>query len=253
MPIVITAALSVALLLAVVGWEIEKTLRDKQEASSFIAVPIENDALELQHPPSAGAGDATATDPVASIGPAIIDQLLGAYLQMKQDGTYTDDGGKKTAADLAPFVKAPVPYRAYRASDLKTDSDTSYTRMLLYRSDLRDALAPLLENTQPEYEIFALYASTKDPAYLARLREVAQNYRDAEDATARVVVPRDAVPYHVAIVNAMGEFASVLDAIAAHADDPFAAVALLRTYNEGEADILTSFRALTTYYKSKTP
>ncbi len=38
-----------------------------------------------------------------------------------------------------------------------------------------------------------------------------------------------------------------------HADDPFASVALLRSYNEAEADILTSFNALTTYYKSKSP
>ena len=195
---------------------------------------------------------ATTSDPISSIGDAVLNNLLGAYVDMQQSGTYTADEGKKVAESIAPAVRAPVAYIAYQTSDLKTDPDMSYQRMLTYRSDLRDALAPLLKNTQPEYEIFALYVSTKDPAYLAQLKSVAQNYRGAQVATARVVVPRDAVPYHIAIVNAMGEFASTLDALATHADDPFAVAALLRTYNEGEANILTSFNSLTTYYKSKT-
>ena len=51
----------------------------------------------------------------------------------------------------------------------------------------------------------------------------------------------------------MEEFAATLDALVAHADDPFASVALLRGYNKAESDMLTSFNALTIYYKSKTP
>lgn len=255
-PIVVTAALSVVVLLAVAGWEIQKNLQEKQEVSSFIAIRGENDPIDLENTSDSGGSGAsfsTSTDVISYIGPAVLDHLVGAYLQMQEDGTYTASGGEKVAENLASVVRAPVEYRAYQGSDLKTDSDTSYQRMLAYRSDLRDALAPLLKNTQPEYEIFALYASTKDSVYLAALRTVAQNYRDAQSAVARVIVPKDATPYHLGILNAMGEFAATLDAMARHADDPFAAVALLRTYNEGEVDILTSFNALTTYYKSKTP
>lgn len=259
-PIVITATLSVVALLAIVGWEVQKVLQEKQEASLFIAVSSEKDPIELGNAlggTSAGAEDgavtAAPTNLVSYIGPAVLDQLLGAYVQMRQDGTYTSSEGQKVAENLATVVKAPVEYRAYETRDLKTDPDTSYKRMLTYRDDLREALAPLLENMQPEYEIFALYASTKDPKYLAELHGAAQNYHDAQTAAVEIVVPRDATAYHIAIVNAMGEFAATLDAMSEHGDDPFAAVALLRTYNEGEMDILTSFNSLTTYYKSKIP
>ena len=123
--------------------------------------------------------------------------------------------------------------------------------MLQYRSDLRTAFAPLLKNTTPEYEIFAQYADTKDVSYLTKLKSIALDYRTAASSTALVVVPRDAVSYHVAILNAMEEFAATLDALATHANDPFASVALLRSYDQAESDMLTSFNALTTYYKSK--
>lgn len=257
-PIIITAAISIIAVLAVIGWQVEKTIQQKQDSSSFIALPPGGDSTDagdvLDDQNAIGSAlSATSSDLLSYIGPAVLDQILGAYAQMKQNGTYTLSGGEKAATDLAPDVKAPVEYRAYQTSDLKTDSNISYARMLTYRSDLREALAPLLKNSQPEYEIFALYTSTKDPKYLTQLQNIAQNYRDAQSATVKVVVPRDATPYHIGIVNAMGEFAATLEAMSTHADDPFASVALLRTYNEGEADMLTSFNALTTYYKSKTP
>jgi hypothetical protein len=182
-----------------------------------------------------------------------MDQLLGAYVQIRQGGAYTPNQGQKAAEALAPYVRAPIEFTSYQTSDIQTDSDISYKRMLAYRSDLRASLAPLLKNTKPEYAIFALYASTKDPKYLSELKSVAENYRDASGATARVIAPSDAVPYHIAILNALQEFAATLDAMATHADDPFASVALLRTYDQAESDVLTSFNALATYYKSKTP
>lgn len=250
-PIIATAVLSVVVLLAVVGWEITATLREKQESSSFIAVKAE-DASGTAAKTGEGESAASTSTDLAYIAPAVLGGLIDAYVQMRDDGTYTEGGGKKAAEALAPAVRAPIEYRAYQTSDLSTDPDTSYARMLSYRSDLRDALAPLLKNTQPEYEIFALYADSKDPKYLERLREISGYYLEAQEAAARVVVPRDATPYHIAVVNALGEFAATLEQLAGNADDPFASVALLRTYNEGEADVLTSFSALTTYYKGKT-
>ncbi len=265
-PIVITAAISIAALLAILGWQIEKNLQSKDAATSFTtsdlsAMPKDQDAIDFQNilaGSSAGPGNAqgsatTSQDLISFIGPAVMDQLLGAYVQIRQGGAYTSGQGQKAAEAFAPYVRAPIEFTSYQTTDIKTDSDTSYKRMLAYRGDLRASLAPLLKNTEPEYEIFGLYASTKDPKYLAKLRGVAGNYRDAIVATARVVVPSDAVPYHIAILNALQEFAATLDAMSAHADDPFASVALLRTYDQAESDVLTSFNALATYYKNKTP
>ena len=67
------------------------------------------------------------------------------------------------------------------------------------------------------------------------------------------IFPTGQILRHIAILNAMQEFAATLDALAAHADDPLASVALLRTYNESESAVLYSFNDLGTYYRSKTP
>jgi hypothetical protein len=262
-PLLLTAAISVVALLAIVGWDIARTVREKSAATDFVAqVSSDASASEPQNAAAAqrffaaeasSSGAASSTDLISDIGPAVMDSLENSYAQMQAQGTYTTAAGEAAAQDLAPLVDAQVSYQTYSAADIKTDPDTSYDRMLTYRERLRIALAPLLKNTEPEYEIFAYYVQTKDPTYLAKLSAVAQNYRDAASSSAQVVVPQDAVSYQVAILNAMEEFAATLDAMAAHADDPFASVALLRTYDQAQNDMLTSFNNLATYYKSKTP
>jgi hypothetical protein len=125
--------------------------------------------------------------------------------------------------------------------------------MLRYRDDLRTALAPLLKNTGSELEIYGKYIETSDPSYLEQLSAAAVNYRAAADNAAAVTVPNDAVNYHKDILNAMEEFAATLDQMAAHATDPLASAALLRTYNQAESDMYTSFNSLSLYYSQKTP
>lgn len=253
-PIFITAALSVAVLLVVAAWELRDAVQEKNAALhatgriGLSGAPLRDTAF----PFTAGEG-ATSTDPLTSIGPAVMAHIESAYEQLQQAGVYSTSTAELVGQNLAPYVAAGVQYNAFTATDLKTDSDTSYARMLRYRDDLRTSLAPLLKNTQPEYEIFAYYVDTRDASYLRKLQGVAEDYRAAAAATAKVVVPKDAVSYHVAILNAMEQFAATLDALASHADDPFASVALLRGYNRAESDMLYSFNSLTTYYKTKRP
>jgi len=198
--------------------------------------------------PVAGYASGTSS---STLGAAILDDIISRYTSLQQQGIYTPEVGQKVAEKMAATLKPEIPYKRYSASDIKTDPDTTLARALAYRSALQDTLKPLLKNTQPEFEIFAQYVDTKDEQYLMRLREIAQDYRDAASASALVVTPADAVGQHVAILNAMEEFAAMLDAMAANAADPLASVALLRTYNQAEADMLLSFKALALYYTQK--
>lgn len=241
------------MLVIAAAWQIERYITHKNDASMFVAARHSFDENERTISTSTLEGLAVSNDVVSYIGPAVLGQLTSTYDQMLQDGSFSLDDAQKAAESLAASLTAPVEYATYRATDLSIDPDTSYERMLRYRSDLRTALTPLLENTQAEYETFALYVETGDHTHLAQLRTAAQRYRDAQSAMARMSVPRDAAVYHLAIVDALGKFAATLDSMSTHADDPFAAVALLRTYNQAEADVLTSFGALPAYYKTKTP
>lgn len=202
---------------------------------------------------SSEAGAGTSTDPVGMIGPVVLGKLMGEYAGLVESQSYSQDALQQAAASIAPNVKAVVPYQTYTLDDLTTDTDTSYARMLTYRSDLRAALAPLLDNKNSELEMYAKYVETSDPTYLGKLAAAAANYRLAASSTAKVVVPRDAVNYHLDILNAMEKFAATLDSMSKHGDDSIGSVALLRTYNDAEQRMYTSFNALSDYYGQKTP
>lgn len=260
-PITVCAALSVVALLCVIGYQVNQSFGSHQSDKEIIASSAsssgQNDSAVVSDVDLNGFGP-TPSDPTAAsssdpdhIGRNVVGQLATHFIVLQQTGSYSPDAGTQVATDMAPNVRATIDFKTYSESDIKTDSDTSYKRMLAYRKDLQASVAPLLKNSTPELTIFARYTNTKDPIYLKQLQVIAQNYHDAADATAKVVVPVDAVSYHVAILNAMNEFGTTLDALTSHTADPIATAALLRTYNTAEQDMFNSFDALSSYYTSK--
>ncbi len=263
-PLSALAVLSVAGVLGVSAWRTAIFIRTDAQATTYSAqaptTSTPTDALTEQEMlllglatsanPSAEQSD---VDPLSLITPQVAAQLVGQYMGLVNSGAYSQEAGQKAAEQIAGNVKAAVTYKTYTSAELKTDSATSYERMLTYKDDLRTAFAPLLKNTEDEFEIYASYVESGDRVYLERLSAAAVNYRLAAEQTAQVIVPKDALRYHVAILNAMEEFAATLDALSTHADDPLTAVALLRTYSSAEQSVLFSFNDLGTYYRSKTP
>lgn len=261
------AALSIIVLLAAAVFQVRHALLTLGAPAQYDAsstpqgIVASGDALEQQEMLLLGlasSSDPSAVtpedvDPIAMIGPMVMGQLVGQYAGLIDGGTYSESAGTAAAESIARNVRAAITYDTYASVDLKTDADTSYDRMIRYRSDLREAFAPLLKNTESELEMYAKYVETSDPIHLERLSSAAQNYREAARNTARVTVPRDAINYHLSILNAMAQFAATLDAMAKNADDPFSSVALLRNYNSAEESMLVSFDSLKNYYGQKLP
>lgn len=190
-------------------------------------------------------------DGISNIGENVMGALVGSYVTLAESGSYTPEEGGKIAEDIAASLKASVSYLVYSQIDIKIDTDTSYERMLTYRNDLRIALEPLLKNPGYELGLFATYIESRDARYLEQLKETAINYRLAIENAANVVVPEDAASQHVGILNALSEFGAIVERLSKHADDAFASAALLRTYNDSEANLVVSFDSLASYYKSK--
>lgn len=190
-------------------------------------------------------------DGISNIADNVMGALVGSYVTLAENGSYTPEEGEKIAEDIAASLKASVSYPIYSQIDIKTDTDTSYERMLTYRNDLRIALEPLLKNPGYELSLFANYIESRDARYLEQLRETATNYRLAIESAGNVVVPEDAASQHVGILNALSEFGAIVGRLSKHADDAFASAALLRTYNDSEANLVISFDSLASYYKSK--
>ncbi|PIR84187.1 hypothetical protein COU18_00325 [Candidatus Kaiserbacteria bacterium CG10_big_fil_rev_8_21_14_0_10_51_14] len=247
----ITAALSVVVLFSALGWQIKETVQQKSAATSYVAALTENDRNTTDEVWGASDENDMLLPGESALGVAILDEVVGRYVELHDQGVYTEEVGQSVATKMAETLVPAVPYRTYTSGDIKTDSDTSANSLKRYGDALRASLAPLRKNEQPEFEIFAYYIDTEDEKYLAQLKEIAGDYRAAANATAKIVVPADAVSEHVAILNAMEEFAATLDALAANATDPYASTALLRTYNQAESDMYLSFQALAGYYKQK--
>lgn len=224
----------------------------RDSATSYVAAPATLQATSTEKSPDVALLEAISPSSTATaLGSSVLGGLVSRYISLQQQGVYTPEVGQKVAEKMAAADGAPISYHVYATSDITATADTSYARMLAYRSDLQTSLAPLLKNKQPEYEIFAYYIQTKDKTYLAKLQAAAQNYRAAVDATARVTPPADAVNTHVGMLNALGAFAATLDTLSQNADDPFASVVALRTYNQAEATVLASFQSLVSYEKQK--
>ena len=259
-----TAALSVVLLLGVSVSRISSLMQQSRQVLAFVAAPATQTSaiagadwqqemtllgLNTENNPTA-----TSTfDSIAMIGQIVIAEMVGQYAGIQDRGAYTTETVQNASENIAANLRANILYKTYLTTDFKTDTDTSYARMLTYRSDLREALAPLMQNTGSELELYGKYIETADTKYLGQLSAAADNYRAAAQNAAALTVPRDSVNYHKDILNAMEQFSATLDKMATHAGDPLASAALLRTFNQAETTMYTSFNALSRYYSQKTP
>ena len=263
MPLI--AALSFVALTGAIFWQIKQGLASGTEVSARndATVPTERartpfDAVNWQSPafgenaeaagdPSSSAKAMEDRDGLSNIGENVVGALFGSYATLAQSGAYAPEMGEAVAEDIAQSLRATVSYPTYSENEIKADPDTSNARVLDYRNEMRIALEPLLKNKQYELSNFALYIETRDKKYVNSLNLAAQNYRLAIENAANVVVPKDAVGKHVEILNALSEFGSILESMAEYGEDAFAAVALLRTYDEAEKRMFASFDALARY------
>ena len=262
----IAAAFSVVALVGVILWQSTSSWRESKVAETSNEVEIStletadsgnrldwqrafNDvpvADEAKNTPV----DVEDSDGLSNIGENVLGTLVGSYITLKDSGIYSQEVGNSVAEVIAEDLRANVTYRIYSASDVTTDPDPSVTRMLSYRSDMRVALEPLLKNRDYELEVFARYVDTNDASHLEELERMAQNYQIAIENTAKIVVPKQAVAYHLAALNALSEFEIVLMRMTQHADDPYAAAALLRAFGNAETNMFLSFDALAGYFRA---
>ena len=261
-PITLAAGFAILALIGATAWQLTgswrgagvSSARDNTEVSTTDSNALSESYFNWQRASenlltSDTSTDTSDPDGLSNIGENILGTLVGSYVAMKDSGTYTPSAGEQVADFIASDLRADVSYRTYTSGDLKTDPDVSLSRILSYRNDLRIALEPLLQNTAYELEVFGYYLDTNDASGLVELNRMAGNYRSATKNAVSIVVPSDVVAYHVGILNALSEFEATLAQMTKHADDPYAAAALLRTFNNAEMNMLTSFNSLAGYFR----
>jgi hypothetical protein len=248
-----SAGISALAIISVVGWHINKIIQEKNTNLVSIApAPAthepRNNSDETTTLLNADVATSSSPDDIAQIGTNAIGKLATYYAIATQYTPYTPELGAQIVASVAPTVSAHVAYPTYNTTMIPTDANTSAARKAVYQTDIKTSLKPLMQNKTYELDLYNAYMHTRNPIYLNKLKTAAQNYRTAATETARIVTPVDAVSYQVGILNAMQEFAATLDALADNTDDPITSLALLKSYNQAESDMVHSFTALNTYF-----
>lgn len=256
--ITVLAVIAVITLITSVMWRSGQTIQATNDYSGVNAKDRGQDAVMAADAlaqlrtntipliPEAAQGTA-----FTDIGAGMVSALLGTFTTLQQNGRYTPQAGEKAAEEIGSSVRPSVPSITYDIESVLPDSDTSSSRVLTYRTDLQTSLKPLLLNDEAEYVIFGRYTETGDKNDLIKLQRYASNYRAAASNAATLVVPADARSVHVALLNALQQFAATLDALSTHTNDPFASAALLVTYNNAEDGVRESFAGLVSYFKQK--
>ncbi len=191
---------------------------------------------------------ATSSDPLSGIGQALARALIGGYMSLAEHDAYTPDRGEQLANTIADNFRAPAVFIPHTIDELTLDQNTSGSRAIQYRADMRTALTPLVSDEEYELTLYAAYVQTNDSMWLDRLAQAAERYRTAEANILEMRIPQDAAPEHLRIANALGAYAETLDRMVNFAKDPLASMALLTTYNEKERDVDLAFDALVKYY-----
>lgn len=249
LPLFFTAGLSVCVLGLAVTWSIFG--RDNASSAPAVMAAALQSTVDTSAEPDIAAIAAhtqMTTADIGMIGPAVAGELIAQYQTLKEGGVYTPETANAVAQKLGDSVSAPVPYKQYAVKDLKMGADSSYEGMLAYRGNLKAALEPIASLKELEIGVYAAYVESHDPQYLEKLRAIASAYDAATAAAAALTVPPDAAALHAGILNAMGQFGASLQALADHADDPFTSIVLLKTYNEAESAMISSFNELAKYF-----
>lgn len=178
-------------------------------------------------------------------------RLISEYASLKQGGSYTDDRGVAIGEKLANSIRQITPFEPRVIEDIKSDPDTSYERMISYRSAMQDIFSPLLSLNEAEFVIYGKFVENKNREALAEFLDIADVYQGVADEAAEIIVPVDAVDEHLDAVNALSFYAEVLRNMVRYSYDSVASFALLRTYAQAEEYLFTTFDTLSSYYVLK--
>ena len=284
----VVAALSVAVLLIAMVYQLTKT-EETSDAGRIVVIPPtfttplpEEDSdgdgvpnwqevligTDPENPDSDGDGEQDTYTSIAysqsniapdfTIGTTTLTpadelgtRLISEYMTLKRTGAYTDERGTSIGEKLAGSINQVTPFEPRVITDFVSDPDTSYERVLAYRSEMQEVFSPLLSLEEAEFVVYGKFIQDRDKSALESLLKTADIYESVANEAAQIVVPEDALDEHLDVVNSIAFYAAVLRDMVRYSYDSVASFALLRTYAQAEEYVFTTFNTLSSYYVLK--
>lgn len=192
-------------------------------------------------------GEGTETDQMAK-------DFLAQYLSLKQGGaTITDD---QINAIVENILSSPEYTKAtgveYTANDLHITSQTDKETVRKYMSDGSNILT---KNSNKGYgDVLAILEeaiNSNDESVLAKLDPIITNYKNIISGSLNLSVPKDAVSVHLAMLNAVSNVLSNIEAMRVTFSDPVKSFAGMSQYKLHMVDFETAMNNLGTYFSAK--
>ncbi|MBI5138834.1 MAG: hypothetical protein HZA95_03495 [Candidatus Vogelbacteria bacterium] len=123
------------------------------------------------------------------------------------------------------------PMKNFTDSDIKKTSDNGKTRIKMYATALKSALAPYSDPKQKSApEILMKVYETNDPAELSKLLEAKNNHQTALNSLLAIEVPSDIARYHLVLINSVGRLHFLVNNMLKVGDKPVLALTSARIF-----------------------
>jgi hypothetical protein len=192
-------------------------------------------------------GEGTETDLLAK-------DVFSQYLAKKKGG------GEVSTADINEMVlnalSSPEYTKAtgvqYSIKDIKVGDQTTQAAVERYMDDGQDIMIQYSNNKygDPLQILQKAMASGKESDF-AKLDPIIKNYKGMIAASLGIIVPKDAVTLHLALLNSISDILANLEALRVVSSDPLKAFVGLSQYSQHILQMQSSLNSLSAYFKSK--
>jgi len=189
-------------------------------------------------------GTSTQTDLLAQ-------EIFGAYIQSKQQGTYNSDSFDFMIAQAtnAQFSNRFQPL--YTLDDIATTQNTATQEVLRYEQKFQDAITPVTTISEYELTTYGRAIETRDEAEFEKLVSAANVYESIAHTLLSITVPEDAAQPHLDLINSFATFAEILTSMSSSPEDPVLTFVATRNFIEGEDAIKTAYSQIDIYFTLK--
>ncbi len=214
-------------------------------------IPGPNDKL-----PNSQAGGATSqgNTPNLSATDNLAQQFFAQYVKAKQSGAKIDPA-TQTQIITAVLSRNDLvkPARSYTEGELVVIGDSSEKALREYLNEmgLIQSTNAVQAGEDTELKIFSQAVSSQSGNNLQKLTPIIERYDAIVKAMLALSVPKDVVPYHLALLNAISAISQSIKDMQTVFTDPVRALSGLQTYTKVVSGIPDIYKNIQTYYGSK--
>ncbi len=192
----------------------------------------------------------TGTTPSLTETDILTRNLISPYVEQVENDTYTKSSGKKIVDEITEQIFT-LDYDPLNLTDILITNDLSKSSTLQYKNNLYKAMQPLFGLDEYELTIYARAVQNNSKGDFDSLSMLADVYSKVSDEILTITAPEDVSSVHLAVINSLYKFSTVLQDMSKGFNDPAASLSGTGNFTQAEESLTQSFNRLKTYFTLK--